>query len=162
MTPVPPKFPTYRRPILSQVYGFVRQSGGHIKICSAIGRGTSVQLYLPQFFRTLDAAARHADLKPNVSVPTAREGEVVLVVEDEERMLLVAVEALRDLKYTVLHANNAAAALRNIDTRRDLSLLFTDVVMPDMGGRELAKEARRRSPNLKVLYTTVQPHCHHP
>ncbi len=139
---------------LSQVYGFVKQSGGQIKICSAIGKGTSVLLYLPRFFGTTDEAARSAAPKRSRSVPMAQAGEVILVVEDEERILRVAVEALRDLKYTVLHANNAAAALRNIDTRPDLSLLFTDVVMPDMSGRELAKEARRRSPKLKVLYTT--------
>jgi signal transduction histidine kinase/ActR/RegA family two-component response regulator len=137
---------------LSQVYGFVKQSGGHVKIYSEPGRGTVIKVYLPRYFGDLKPMPRAGANQSEL--PVARTKETLLVVEDEERMLRVAVEALRDLNYTVFHASNAAAALRNIDSHPEISLLFTDVVMADMSGHELAKEAVRRSPALRVLYTT--------
>lgn len=76
------------------------------------------------------------------------------MVEDDDRVRDVTVAALRELGYTVIHADHATAALRQLDAHPDVTLLFTDVVMPDMNGRELAKEAQSRRPTLKVLFTT--------
>ena len=135
---------------LSQVYGFVKQSGGHVKIYSEPGVGTTVKLYLP---RGQAAATPGPVAAPAVS-PRAVKGEVVLVVEDEAGVRGVSVEALRDLGYTVVHAPDAALALVALDAQPRVDLLFTDIVMPDMNGRELADEATRRRPEVKVLYTT--------
>ena len=87
-------------------------------------------------------------------MPRAIDGEVVLAVEDEERVRLITVDALRDLGYLVVHASDGAAALLALDAQPRVDLLFTDIVMPGMTGRELADEAVSRRPGLKVLYTT--------
>jgi CheY-like chemotaxis protein len=136
---------------LSQVLGFVKQSGGHVKIYSEPNHGTTIKIYLPRF---LGAAG---ELQPVVAVEAAPGGqrhEVVLVVEDEERMLQLSCEAFRELGYTVLQAGGPMAALRVIDAHPEITLLFSDVVMPEMNGRQLAREAVLRSPDLKVLFTT--------
>ena len=136
---------------LSQVLGFVRQSGGHVKIYSDPRPGTTIKIYLPRFLgiadETLPAVAIEAS-------PPGRRHEVVLVVEDEERMLQVSCDAFRELGYTVLQAGGPIAALRVIDAHPEITLLFTDVVMPDMNGRQLAREAILRLPKLKALFTT--------
>ncbi len=136
---------------LSQVYGFVRQSGGHVKIYSELGVGTTVKIYLPRFYgeasepsKPLDVAATHRGMAT----------ELVMVVEDEERVRAVSVEALKDLGYGVMEASSPAEALRHFQCGQRVSLLFTDVVMPQMSGRELADKARQHQPDLKVLYTT--------
>jgi PAS domain S-box-containing protein len=136
---------------LSQVYGFVRQSGGHVKIYSEIGVGTTVKLYLP----------RHAG---NEERPEARQGtahigaslhkETILVVEDDERVRSISSESLRELGYTVVEAASAKEALQKIEDGLSPDLLFTDVVMPEMTGAELATELSRARPGLKVLFTT--------
>lgn len=136
---------------LSQVLGFVKQSGGHVKIYSENGHGTTIKIYLPRFKGAADdgavaAAAGEAAL--------GRPDEVVLVVEDEERMLQMSSDAFRELGYTVLSAPGPIAALALIDAHPEITLLFTDVVMPEMNGRQLAKEALVRMPKLRVLYTT--------
>lgn len=136
---------------LSQVYGFVKQSGGHIKLYSEVGQGTSVKIYLPRFYGEVIPDTRK--LPTTVAQPGSRE-QIVLVVEDETRVREMTVAALRELGYTAIHADNATGALRQIDEHPDLALLFTDVVMPDMNGRQLAEEAARRRPGLKILYTT--------
>ncbi|WP_309606795.1 CHASE3 domain-containing protein [Phenylobacterium sp.] len=137
---------------LSQVYGFVKQSGGHIRIDSEPGAGTTVELYLP---RSQAAAATPGPIVPAPVVsPRAVDGEVVLLVEDETSVRRVSVEALRDLGYTVVHAPDGARALIALDAQPRVDLLFTDIVMPDMNGRELADETLRRRPEVKVLYTT--------
>ena len=135
---------------LSQVHGFVRQSNGHVKIYSEPGSGTTVKLYLPRFRgpEVSESPKRGKELQGG------RPEQVVLVVEDEEMVRELSVAALRELGYTVLEAPGAAAALLLIDQRTDISLLFTDVVMPEISGRKLADEAVRRRPDLKVLYTT--------
>jgi signal transduction histidine kinase len=139
---------------LSQVYGFVRQSKGHARIYSEPGQGTSVKLYLPRFYGEGEAAGSPQDVRRTAVLPLGCRREIVLVVEDEEALRLLSVEALRELGYSVRHAESGAAALRILDSEPDIALLFTDIVMPDMNGRRLAEEAIRRLPELKVLYTT--------
>ena len=136
---------------LSQVYGFVKQSGGHVKIYSEPGEGTTVKIYLPRQI----AGQQDGDAAHTVStMPRGEQREVVLVVEDEPAVRELSVEVLGQLGYRVLEADGAAAALRQIDAYPDIALLFTDVVMPEVNGRKLAEEARRRRPDLKVLFTT--------
>ncbi len=138
---------------LSQVYGFVKQSRGHLKIYSEPGHGTTVKIYMPRFRGPIDgdAATGEAD---SVELPRARADEVVLVVEDEDRVRHVSVDVLRDLGYVVVQASDAHQALAVLTLQPRIDLLFTDVVMPDMNGRELAERAREERPGLKVLYTT--------
>jgi nitrogen-specific signal transduction histidine kinase/CheY-like chemotaxis protein len=136
---------------LSQVYGFVTQSGGQVKIHSEVGKGTTIKIYLPCYFG--DAAPRE-DAADKAPIPTNDGSITVLVVEDEDAVRAHATEALRELGYRVLQAGAAAAALRTIDDHPEIGLLFTDVVMPDMNGRRLSEEALRRRPALKVLFTT--------
>jgi hypothetical protein len=136
---------------LSQVYGFVRQSGGHVKIYSELGVGTSVKIYLPRLY---GEAAEKEQAKRLPAIQRGLRSEVVLVVEDDERVRAVSVEALRELGYGVLEASHPSQALRMLDEGREVAMLFTDVVMPDMSGRQLADRVRAKRPNLKVLYTT--------
>jgi PAS domain S-box-containing protein len=137
---------------LSQVYGFVKQSGGHVNVYSEEGRGTTVKLYLPRF--TGDAPDDSAPYGAG-SESRSGSGETVLVVEDDEEVRAYSAEVLRDLGYHVLEASDGNAALRILE-RPELrvDLLFTDVVMPHMSGRELADSARQLRPGLKVLYTS--------
>lgn len=137
---------------LSQVYGFVRQSGGHVKIYSESGQGTAVKIYLPRYLGNEEVA----DIKVNPvdALPQGRADETVLVVEDEDAVRVLTVEGLRDLGYTVLEAAGGEEALRLLDKNPSVTLLFTDVVMPHMNGRQLVDEACKRRPSLKVLFTT--------
>ncbi|MGE4062014.1 MAG: CHASE3 domain-containing protein [Rhodospirillaceae bacterium] len=136
---------------LSQVYGFVKQSGGHIKVTSEPGRGTTFKVYLPRH----QGAPDLEDAKKPDTVPArASNGECILVVEDDDAVRKLAVEGLSDLGYVVLQAAGAEQALNLVDEHAGISLLFTDVVMPGSNGRELADAAQRRRPGLKVLFTT--------
>ncbi|WP_119300277.1 hybrid sensor histidine kinase/response regulator [Dongia deserti] len=134
---------------LSMVYGFVKQSKGHIKIYSEEGHGTTVKLYLP-------AATGQEDnrLSPDRSeLPTAKDGEVVLVVEDDTMVLRLAVQLLTRLGYRTVEAYDGPAAIVILEQGGRIDLLFTDVVLPrGMNGTALAAEAKRRRPGLKVLY----------
>ena len=136
---------------LSQVYGFVKQSGGHVKIYSEPGQGTTVKIYLP---RLVDGAAIAEPAAPDPGLERGGEQEIVLVVEDEDRVRRMSVDALRELGYTVIHASGGAQALEILAIQPEISLLFTDVVMPGMNGRRLAELAREQRPDLKVLFTT--------
>jgi signal transduction histidine kinase/CheY-like chemotaxis protein len=136
---------------LSQVYGFVRQSGGHVRIYSEPGVGTSVKIYLPRLY---GEAAATEQAKRLATVHRGLRSEIILVVEDEERVRALSVEALRELGYGVVEASDPSQALRMLDEGQQVTLLFTDVVMPEMSGRQLADRARRKRPDLKVLYTT--------
>jgi PAS domain S-box-containing protein len=136
---------------LSQVYGFVKQSGGHVKIYSEVGEGTTVKVYLP---RHLDAGNEEAPTAQATSIPQGDAKEVVLVVEDEPAVRQLSVDMLTELGYRVLEADGAAVALQLLDAVPEIALLFTDVVMPDVNGRKLADEALKRRPGLKVLFTT--------
>ncbi|ACK52115.1 multi-sensor hybrid histidine kinase [Methylocella silvestris BL2] len=138
---------------LSQVFGFVKQSGGHIKIYSEIGQGTSMKIYLPRFFGD-DLEPVRTPAASAAPIPTGTPDIVVLVVEDDERMQRLTAEAFRDLGYSVLQADGPKMALQIIAERADIDLLFTDVVMPDMNGRQLAEAALKARPGLKVVYTT--------
>ena len=123
-----------------------------MKIYSEPGRGTTVKLYLPR----RHGAKAGAPVRPPETgpVPEGDPGEIILVVEDDAGVRRVAVEALRDLGYTVLHADGAESALTLIEANAGVTLLFTDVVMPVTSGKELADAARRLRPDLRVLYTT--------
>lgn len=135
---------------LAQVYGFAKQSGGHARVYSEPGRGTTIKLYLPRE----SGAAEQTRSAVSKDVPLGRAEQTILVVEDEPRVRELATAALREIGYSVLEAENGPAALELIDRHPQLDLLFTDVVMPQMDGRRLADEARRRRPGLKVLFTT--------
>jgi len=136
---------------LSQVHGFIRQSGGFVRLASTVGEGTRVSLYLP---RQMGAAIEPATPPMSSAPSVARPGEIVLVVEDEPGVRTVSVSALRELGYTVLHASGGDEAIDHLNSDVRIDLLFTDVVMPDMNGRQLAERALAIRPKLRVLYTT--------
>jgi signal transduction histidine kinase len=137
---------------LSQVYGFVRQSAGNVKIYSEPGQGTTVKIYLPRFTGP-EATPDDAEVACNSGALMGVES--ILVVEDDEPLRAYTVEVLRELGYRVLDARNAAAALDILAREQAIDLLFTDVVIPGgMNGRQLAEEAVRRKAGLKVLFTT--------
>jgi CheY-like chemotaxis protein len=136
---------------LSQVYGFVKQSGGHVRIYSESGQGTTVKLYLPR----QAVMTPPLDTTVPASAPRAALDETILVVEDEPDVRVFARETLRGLGYGVHEAGDGKTALDIIDHEPELSLLFTDVGLPGgLDGRELADEVKRRRPALKVLFTT--------
>jgi PAS domain S-box-containing protein len=135
---------------LSQVFGFVKQSGGHIKLYSERGRGTTVKIYLPRLVS--DSEVEFAT--PAVKASTPAGYELILVVEDNDDVRRFTCEVLTHLGYRVLEADSAEPALRLIDQRDDISLLLTDVVLPGMNGRLLAEEALRRRPGLKIVFTS--------
>ena len=134
---------------LSMVYGFVKQSGGHVKIYSEVGEGTTVKIYLPRAHQTEDIKAN--PLAGNIVGGT----ETILVAEDEEEVRNTVVEMLGDLGYRVLTAKDALSALSVIESGVPVDLLFTDVVMPGpMKSTELARKAHERLPNIAVLFTS--------
>ncbi len=134
---------------LSMVYGFVRQSNGHIKIDSEEGRGTTVRIYLPQAV----GAAEPAEFARPSSVEGGR--ETILVVEDDHLVRTFVVGQIQSLGYATLAAVNAAEALVVIDSPTEIDLLFTDMIMPgSMNGRQLADKALQRRSSLKILFTS--------
>ena len=135
---------------LSQVFGFIRQSGGHVKIYSELNVGTTVKIYLPRHYGEQEAVER----RPIEATVSPGAGEIVLVVEDEDRVRAFSVDTLRELGYAVIEASSAHEALDIIKKGQAVSLLFTDVVMPEMNGRQLADRALQIRSDLKVLYTT--------
>jgi PAS domain S-box-containing protein len=136
---------------LSQVYGFAKQSGGHVRIVSEPGRGTTVTLYFPRLAGRVDVRER----PPPGSASKGRRGETILVVEDEELVRDLLVEVLRELHYQVIEAADAKTAMHIIERPgTPLDLLLSDVVLPGMNGRDLADRARALRPGLKVLFMT--------
>ena len=136
---------------MSQVYGFVKQSGGHVKIESEVGRGTTVKLYFPRLLGRGDDWERPMPKQR----ANGRSGETILVVEDEELVRDYLVDVLREAKFEVIDAADANAALRlieQVDVRIDL--LLSDVVLPGLNGRELVDRALSLRPTLKVLFMT--------
>ncbi|MDP9065040.1 MAG: PAS domain-containing protein [Pseudomonadota bacterium] len=141
---------------LSQVYGFVKQSSGHVKIYSEVGQGTTVKIYLPRLVgaplpSALETPATEARPDP---LRQSECTEQILLVEDEPAVRRFVADALADIGYRVIEADGAAAALALLEAYADIALLFTDVVMPDINGARLAEQARRRRPHLKVLFMT--------
>jgi CheY-like chemotaxis protein len=134
---------------LSQVYGFVKQSGGHIKIYSEVGQGTTVKLYL------LRTRKPEEGLGPVTTVPIEGGNETILVVEDDEGVRSAVIDMLGELGYSVLKAGNAEQALTILGSGATIDLLFTDVVMPGtIKTRELARRAQELHPAIAVLYTS--------
>ncbi len=140
---------------LSQIYGFVKQSGGHVKIYSELGEGTTVRIYLPRL---------HADdivtqIEPAVKIARGNDNETILVVEDEAEVRAYTAGILRELGYTVLEAPTGKIALEMLQRHPQIALLFTDVGLPGgMNGRQLADAARQQRRTLKVLFTTGYAH----
>jgi signal transduction histidine kinase/CheY-like chemotaxis protein len=135
---------------LSQVYGYVKQSKGHIKIYSEIDRGTTVKIYLPRHVGAGDARFSALSMAP---LPHGNIDDTILVVEDDENVREMTAESLRELGYTVLQAAGGAEALEVLQTAR-VDLIFTDIVMPQMNGRQLADAVAEKWPDIRILYTT--------
>ena len=139
---------------LAQVFGFVKQSGGHVGIYSEVGQGVTIKVYLSRMIGNappIDTA--NATIAAPI-LPMARANETILVVEDAAELRTLTLAMLRELNYRPLEAATSAKALELIEANPDIKLLFTDVVMPDMNGRKLADEMKWRKPDLPVLFTT--------
>ncbi|WP_454624076.1 PAS domain S-box protein [Bradyrhizobium cenepequi] len=133
---------------LSMVYGFIKQSAGHIKIYSEEGHGTTVRMYLPP------ATSTTATIEPALAPRLEGGNETILVVEDDKLVRDYVLTQLHSLGYVTLDAANAAEALAITRADRPFDLLFTDVIMPGMNGRQLAEEIRKLKPGVKVLFTS--------
>jgi signal transduction histidine kinase/CHASE3 domain sensor protein/ActR/RegA family two-component response regulator len=132
---------------LSMVYGFAKQSGGHVKIYSEEGRGTTLRLYLPPARGAAEPLAEERSPSPGGI-------ETILVVEDDQMVRNFVVAQLHSFGYQTITASSGAEALAKVDAGLAFDLLFTDVIMPGMNGRELAEAVVRRRPGTKVLYTS--------
>ena len=137
---------------LSMIYGFVRQSGGQVRIYSEVGIGTTMCLYLPRHY----GSAEDPDLPPDfATVPRAEAGETVLVVDDEPTVRMLVTEVLEDLGYAAIEAADGASGLKVLQSDVRIDLLITDVGLPGgMNGRQMADAARVLRPALKVLFIT--------
>jgi len=136
---------------LSQVHGFVKQSGGHVELYSEAGGGTTVKIYLPRHMTAEDAAV----VAPRAAPMTLPEGtETIMAVEDDEDVRTYSVNTLRILGYHVMEAADGPTALGLLEQQPGISLLFTDVGLPGLNGRQLADAARQHDPALQVLFTT--------
>lgn len=136
---------------LSMIYGFVRQSGGSVRIESEVGKGTVIEICLPRFCGNL---APESAGEEDVLERQAGEDEVVLVVEDEDVVRLLVVEVLNDLGYLALEAVDGASAMRILDSSQRIDLLVTDIGLPDLNGRQVADMGRAKRSDLKVLFMT--------
>jgi PAS domain S-box-containing protein len=134
---------------LSMIYGFVKQSGGHVRIESEEGRGTTVKLYLRRAL-----AEEEAVEAASLASPQPGQGETILVVEDDATVRLLMTEVLKTLGYRYLEAGDAQAAIPLLASDTPIDLLITDVGLPNMNGRQLAEIAREHRPALKVLFVT--------
>jgi len=135
---------------LSQVHGFVKQSGGHISIYSEVGHGTTIKLYLPRSKEEIEVVVPELTKRAN----KGRRNITVLVVDDEIGVRDFAAEALLDLGYDVLCAENADQALQVFTSAPGIDIVLTDVVMPGRSGRQLADAIHRLKPDMRVLYMT--------
>jgi PAS domain S-box-containing protein len=136
---------------LSQVYGFIKQSSGHVKIYSEIGEGTTVKLYLPRFL----ADPNVADAAEPALPAEGSSEETILVLADDDDVRTFSVEVLREMGYRVLEAHDGPSALRLLERQPRVDLLFSDVVLPGgLTGKQVSEQARALRPDLKILFTT--------
>jgi PAS domain S-box-containing protein len=133
---------------LSGIYGFAKQSRGHLRIYSEVGHGTTVKLYLPRAFQNA------VDLTAVSNTPPRGQGETILVVDDDTTVRLVISDSLKDLGYKILGASDARDAISLLRTSEHIDLLICDVVLPQVNGRKLAETARGLRLNLKVLFVS--------
>lgn len=140
---------------LSMVYGFVKQTGGHVRIDSTVGQGTLITLFLPRNRQQAEQAAADAaaEESPN-DVPNALQGETILVVEDETAVRMLVVEVLDELGYKVLEAVDGHSALPTLQSDQRIDLLVSDFGLPGMNGHQLVEIARQHRPELRVLFIT--------
>jgi signal transduction histidine kinase/ActR/RegA family two-component response regulator len=139
---------------LSQVFGFVKQSRGHVKIYTELGAGTTVKLYVPRHVAARPEPSLFETATAEPDVPGARGQECILVVDDDEDVLAYTAEALELLGYHVIGARDASSALSAVDNHASVKLLLADVELPGLNGQELAQEVVRRHPEVAVLYMT--------
>ena len=141
---------------LSMVYGFVKQSAGHIKIYSEPGEGTAIKIYFPRLADGADLPEwQPTEIEEAQGQDMGDLGDTILLVEDDEEVNRFATEMLREEGYNVIATHDARSALRLLDANPGIKLLFTDIILPGgMNGRQLSDEALRRRPDLKVLYAT--------
>lgn len=137
---------------LSQVYGFVAQSHGHLKIYSEVGHGTAVKIYLPRYLGEAKPVERLQ--VPLDEIPRAQDNELIIVVEDDPRVRLLTVESLIELGYRALDADSGETALSLLALHPEAALVLTDIVMSGMTGRQLADHIVLHQPLMKILYTT--------
>ncbi len=133
---------------LSMIYGFLKQSGGHVRIYSELGKGTSVKLFVPRSDAPVKASEPYSSARPGGA------GETVLVVEDDSAVRMVIVNVLEELGYAACEAENAQEALLLLQSDRQIDLLISDVGLPGLNGRQMAEIARQDRPDLKVLFVT--------
>jgi CheY-like chemotaxis protein len=137
---------------LSMVYGFVRQSGGQVRIYSEVGQGTTMCLYLPRHCRSSAEIDAHTMPAASARAPT---GKTVLVIDDEPSVRMLVTEVLEDLGYAAIEASDGPMGLRILESEATVDLLITDVGLPGgINGRQLADAARITRPDLKVLFIT--------
>ena len=138
---------------LSMVYGFTKQSGGHVSIYSEEGQGTTVKIYLPR----AESIATDDALEVGGSIPMGQ-GETILVIEDDEDVRILASQVLEGLGYRVVAVPEAASARAVLKTERDVSLVLSDVVLPGgMSGPDFAEEARTTDPDVKIIFMSGYP-----
>ncbi len=138
---------------LSMLYGFAKQTGGHVKVYSEEGEGTTFRLYLPRW-----RGETAAETEPAAEIARDGAGQTVLLVEDEPAVRMLILETLDDLGYNAIEATDGPTGLRVLDGDRRVDLLVTDVGLPGMNGRQLAEAAREKRPGLKVLFITGYAH----
>lgn len=137
---------------LSQVFGFIKQSGGHVKIYSEVGHGTTMKLYLPRAVGLTEGRDMSDPQTP--AFPVGSRKQTILVVEDDAQVRQMSVDALNELGFTVVQAADAKQALEQLGEQPRVDLLFTDIVMPGMSGRELGDRVRAEFPTVRILFTT--------
>ena len=135
---------------LSMIYGFVKQTGGHVRIYSEVGQGTTVKLYLPRFV----AEVEQRQASGSSGWTHAAANEHVLIVEDDSAVRMVVVDVLSELGYTVVESAEPRSAITRLESAEHFDLLITDVGLPGMNGRQLAEIARQLRPDLPVLFVT--------
>jgi PAS domain S-box-containing protein len=133
---------------LSMIYGFTRQSGGHVRIYSELGQGTTIKIYVPRYRGEVEIGSDEASMTPLGA------GETVMVVEDDPSVRLIVLEVLEELGYTAIEAIDARHAIPILQSSRRIDLLVSDVGLPGMNGRQLAEVARETRPDLRVLFIT--------